>query len=46
VQQTSGFDAMDRVALECAGSMEFTPAKNRDKTTPVWVQQAITFEVR
>ena len=45
VQQTSGFDAMDRVALECASSMEFTPAKNRDKTTPVWVQQAIAFEV-
>lgn len=45
VQQTSGFDAMDRVALECAGSMEFTPAKNRDKATPVWVQQAIAFEV-
>jgi len=45
VQQTSGFDAMDRVALECAGSMKFTPAKNRDKTTPVWVQQAIAFEV-
>jgi protein TonB len=45
VQQTSGFAAMDKVALECAGAMEFTPAKNRDKTTPVWVQQAIAFEV-
>lgn len=45
VQQTSGYGAMDKVALECAGSMEFTPAKNRDKTTPVWVQQAIAFEV-
>lgn len=45
VQQSSGYAAMDNVALECAGSMEFTPAKNRDKTTPVWVQQAIAFEV-
>ncbi len=45
VQQTSGYGQMDKVALECAGSMEFSPAKNRDKTTPVWVQQAITFEV-
>ena len=45
VQQTSGYDAMDKVALRCAESMEFTPAKNRDKTTPVWVQQAIAFEV-
>jgi TonB family protein len=46
VQQTSGFDAMDRVALECAGSMEFTPAKNRDKTTPVWVQPRSGFSRR
>jgi len=26
--------------------MKFSPAKNRDKKTPVWVAQAITFEVR
>ncbi len=45
VQQSSGYQAMDRAALECAGAMEFTPAKNRDKATPVWVQQAISFEV-
>jgi hypothetical protein len=25
--------------------MQFTPAKNRDKVTAVWVSQWITFEV-
>ncbi|UCG75658.1 MAG: energy transducer TonB [Gemmatimonadota bacterium] len=45
VQQSSGFQAMDKVALHCADAMEFKPAQNRDKKTPVWVQQAITFEV-
>ncbi len=36
---------MDRVAQECADKMEFTPAKNRDKRTAVWVAQTISFEV-
>ncbi len=45
VQRSSGYMAMDRVALECAKEMEFTPAKNRDKRTAVWVAQAISFEV-
>ena len=46
VQKSSGYDAMDQAAMSTADKMEFTPAKNRDKTTPVWVAQAITFEVR
>lgn len=45
VQQSSGYIAMDRVAQECADKMEFTPAKNRDKRTAVWVAQTISFEV-
>jgi TonB family protein len=45
VQRSSGYIAMDRVAQECADEMEFTPAKNRDKRTAVWVSQAISFEV-
>ncbi|MEJ2311993.1 MAG: energy transducer TonB [Gemmatimonadales bacterium] len=46
VQKTSGYDAMDKAAMGTADKMEFSPAKNRDKKTPVWVAQAITFEVR
>ena len=45
VQVSSGYAKMDQVALEVASAMRFQPAKNRDKTTPVWVQQAIDFEV-
>jgi len=45
VQRSSGYMAMDRVAQGCADEMEFTPAKNRDKRTAVWVAQAISFEV-
>lgn len=46
VQQSSGYDAMDKAAISTADKMEFSPAMNRDKRTPVWVAQAITFEVR
>ena len=46
VQKTSGYDAMDKAAMGTADKMEFSPAMNRDKKTPVWVAQAITFEVR
>jgi TonB family protein len=45
VQRSSGYIAMDRVAQEAADEMEFTPAKNRDKRTAVWVAQTISFEV-
>jgi protein TonB len=46
VQQSSGFAAMDRAALEVAREMRFSPALNRDKKTPVWVQQSIVFQTR
>ncbi len=45
VQRSSGYMTMDRVAQGCADEMEFTPAKNRDQRTAVWVAQAISFEV-
>jgi protein TonB len=45
VQQSSGYAAMDRAALDVARNMQFSPAKNRDKPTAVWVQQAIRFKV-
>lgn len=46
VQQSSGFAAMDRAALDVARKMEFSPALNRDKKTAVWVQQSIVFQTR
>lgn len=46
VQQSSGLAPLDRVALEVVGEMRFSPAKNRDKKTAVWVQQAIAFTIR
>ena len=46
VQQSSGFAAMDRAALDVAREMRFSPALNRDKKTPVWVQQSIVFQTR
>jgi protein TonB len=45
VQRSSGYPAMDEVAVDVGHEMEFSPAKNRDKTTPVWVQQTIAFQV-
>jgi len=46
VQQSSGYEALDRAAHRVGRQMEFTPALNRDKKTPVWVQQGINFEVK
>jgi protein TonB len=46
VQQSSGFAAMDRAALDVALEMRFSPALNRDKKTPVWVQQSIVFQTK
>ncbi len=44
VNESSGWDEMDRAALDVARSMEFTPAYNRDQRVPVWVALDITFE--
>ncbi|MEJ2338842.1 MAG: TonB family protein [Gemmatimonadales bacterium] len=45
VQQSSGYEDMDRVAVDVGYEMRFSAAKNRDKTTPVWVQQGIAFDI-
>ena len=46
LHESSGHQALDEAALEVAGVMEFTPAKNRDQTVPVWVSIAIVFAAR
>jgi TonB family protein len=43
VKESSGYEAMDEAALSTAEKMRFTPAMNRDKATPVWLAQPITF---
>ncbi|MEJ2337268.1 MAG: energy transducer TonB [Gemmatimonadales bacterium] len=43
VKESSGYEAMDEAALDTAEKMRFTPAMNRDKATPVWLAQPITF---
>ncbi len=46
----SGFSALDDAAMkalrEISDEIGFTPALNRDKAVPVWIQQAITFTVK
>jgi protein TonB len=46
LDRSSGYDSLDRAALEVARVMEFTPAYNRDAPVPVWVSLDITFEVQ
>lgn len=46
VRTGSGYAALDEAALAVADIMKFTPAQNRDKVVPVWVQMPIKFEVR
>lgn len=43
---SSGHPQLDGAALAVADIMKFTPAMNRDKQVPVWVQMPIKFEVR
>ncbi len=46
VQQGSGHQALDDAALRVAPVFKFTPALNRDKAVPVWVQLPITFTTK
>jgi TonB family protein len=46
VNESSGHQALDDAALRVAGTIEFTPALNRDVTVPVWISLPITFSVR
>jgi protein TonB len=43
VNESSGYPALDEAALGVGRSMEFTPARNRDKAVPVWVSIPIKF---
>ncbi len=43
VFNSSGYDALDDAAGKVASIMQFSPALNRDKKVPVWVQIPITF---
>jgi TonB family protein len=44
VNKTSGYPAMDKAAQDVAGDMQFSPAYNRDKKTPVWIAIPIEFK--
>lgn len=45
VKTSAGNALLDDAAQRVASEMRFTPAKNRDKVTAVWVSQWVTFEV-
>lgn len=45
VKTSTGNALLDDAAMRVAAEMRFSPAKNRDKVTAVWVQQWVTFEV-
>ncbi len=45
VNVSSGSVLLDNAAARVVSEMRFSPAKNRDKVTPVWVQQLVTFTV-
>ena len=45
VEESSGSTALDEAAQRVAEVMRFSPAKNRDKVTAVWIAQPINFEV-
>lgn len=50
IAKGSGFSALDEAAFkaleEIGEKVGFTPALNRDKVVPVWIQQPIAFSVR
>jgi TonB family protein len=43
VARTSGYEALDVAALDVAEAMEFSPALNRGRAVPVWVQIPVSF---
>lgn len=43
IQESSGYEAMDRAALEVARRMEFEPARSGGRPVAVWVSRRITF---
>ncbi|MFW6201599.1 MAG: energy transducer TonB [Gemmatimonadota bacterium] len=45
IQRSSGYERMDRAALDVADMMEYSPALNRDRRVAVVVAFPITFQV-
>lgn len=46
LHQSSGYDQLDKVALDVGRLMRFSPAQNRDKKVKVWVSLPITFTAK
>ena len=46
VSESSTYPQFDAAALRVARVFQFSPAMNRDRIVPVWIQLPITFEVR
>ncbi len=46
VSESSGHVALDEAALKVADVFRFTPALNRERIVPVWIQLPITFGVQ
>lgn len=45
LMRSSGYEALDEAAARVASVMRFSPAYNRDRKVPVWVQLPVLFEV-
>lgn len=45
IGKSSGYPALDAAALAVAGTMRFSPARNRDRIVPVWVEIPIVFSL-
>jgi len=46
VRESSGSPLLDDAAGRVVADMRFSPARNREKVTAVWVSQAVTFAAR
>lgn len=46
LNRKSGYDALDEAALKVAEVMRFSPAMNRDRKVPVWVEIPIIFTAK
>lgn len=46
IRESSGVPALDEAAIRVGRQMRFSPARNRDRPTAVWVRQPVTFRVR
>jgi protein TonB len=46
VKEPSGHAAFDEVAVDIAGLMRFSPARNLDRAVPVWAAVPVSFRLR